>query len=332
MHVKGLLFHLMIYAVLHEYAEHKGRKHRFSKKTKKAGPKWLKKFLQRYPDLVQKKAHNVAIFRANAATMKSVERWFTLLKSIYIEKKISDPRCVFNCDESGLQDVPVSNAVIGERGFRAYRKVPADKGHTTSILSCFNAVGEGTDPVIILKGKRVQKNWREEVPLGVHLKASDSAYINKRIFADFGRLFVARLHTLGLTGKNILLILDSHSSHVFNWEFIRLMHAYNVTVLSTPPHTTHCLQPLDRGPFYSLKRHWNVHLYMKIAEVGGRKLTRAEWFDAFLPAHKKAMTVEHLQNAFRVCGIFPLNRLAIKHELLTPGDHIELALDSKKFI
>ena len=175
----------------------------------------------------------------------------------------------------------------------------------------------------------MQKEWRDDIAAGVYLKASPSAHVNKRIFADFGCIFITTLTMLGLRGRNILLIFDSHKSHVLNWEFIHLMHANNVTVLSLPAHTTHCMQPMDRGPFYSLKHHWNVCLYTKIAELGGRKLTRPEWFQAFLAAYERAMTVTHIQNAFRVCGIYPLNRQQISDERLAVNADIDMALDSK---
>jgi hypothetical protein len=164
------------------------------------------------------------------------------------------------------------------------------------------------DPILIFRGQRVQQSWRDEAPNNVHIKASPTAYVNKAIFLDFGRMFVRHLEKNQLLDKPVLLILDGHHAHLFNWPFLQLMKEYNITVLAIPPHTSHSMQPLDRGPFYSLKSWWNKYLYKSIRQKGGRKLTRAEWYDVFMPAYLKATSVRNIQGGFRVTGIYPRNR------------------------
>ena len=110
------------------------------------------------------------------------------------------------------------------------------------------------------------------------------------------------------------------------------MHAFNVIVLTIPPHTSHCMQPLDRGPFYSLKKHWNRNLFKTVTKNGGKAITRKEWFEIFLPTIASSMTVDHMQSAFRVCGIFPLNSNAIQPEMLGPSVKLPLALRGKTLI
>ncbi len=48
-----------------------------------------------------------------------------------------------------------------------------------------------------------------------------------------------------LTPTHILL-LDGHSSHMFNQEFLELMRNHNVHVVCFPAHIAHILQPADR--------------------------------------------------------------------------------------
>ena len=311
------------YAMYRRYSCFKGNK------DKLAGEKWLTLFMERHPQLKKKKAHDVAVYRANSANPKTVGAWFQLLQKIITENCLCDPRRFFNCDETGIQDIPDDRIVIGIKGKRAWSKVGADKGKTTSVLCCSNAVGESVEPVVILKGTKVQPTWIDDVPLGVKVKATKSAYISRKVFADFGRLFIAKLRELNLDDGPVLLLMDSHSSHVFNWEFIRMMNAFQVTVLAIPPHTSHVLQPLDRGPFYSLKNHWNKNLYAMVTKNGGRALQRKEWFEVFLPSIAKAITVDHMQSAFRVCGIYPLNSNAINPEMLGPSAKPPLALEGK---
>ncbi len=91
-----------------------------------------------------------------------------------------------------------------------------------------------------------------------------SAYINKQVFLDFGRIFIATLNKLMLLDGPVLLTMDGHFTHLFNWEFMKMMEANDVIVLAIPPHTSHVMQPLDKGPFHALKKYWNRGLYSKL--------------------------------------------------------------------
>jgi len=78
-----------------------------------------------------------------------------------------------------------------------------------------------------------------------------------------------------------------------------------------PAHTTDLLQPLDVSVFKSLKNSWGDLLFTRL-HLNRSKLTKAE-FCTFLSddlVWKKALTEEHIQNGFRKCGIWPLNREA----------------------
>ncbi len=75
------------------------------------------------------------------------------------------------------------------------------------------------------------------------------------------------------------------------------------------------MQPLDRGPFHSLKSWWNKGLYVKIHSIGGCKLTHAEWFQVFVPAYERATTVKNMQGGFRITGIYPTDHAVPLKEL-----------------
>ena len=52
--------------------------------------------------------------------------------------------------------------------------------------------------------------------------------------------------------KQHLLLMDSHNSHTFNNQFLKLMNDNKIVVLAFPSHTTHVMQPLDDVPFAQL--------------------------------------------------------------------------------
>ena len=81
---------------------------------------------------------------------------------------------------------------------------------------------------------------------------------------------------------HIYLIVDSHSSHLYNLPFYQVMKENNIHVFTIPRHTSHILQPLDSTPFAMFKRHWEVNLMKYNAAHHGRSLNKVD-FGRFLP-------------------------------------------------
>jgi hypothetical protein len=292
----------------------------FSKDTEIAGRSWFQHFLDRHKSIEVKKSSELSVFRATCANPTTMDNWFNLYKGILETNKITDPRRIWNLDESGLQDVPTSQKVVGPVGAKCISLVPAEKGETTTILTCVNAVGECTKNMIIFRGVRTQATWREGMPEALcFVKASKKGYINKDLFFEFGCAFIKHLADSKLLGDPIILLMDGHYSHVFNINFMELMVEHQVFVLALPPHTTHHLQPLDRGVFRSFKYWWNKFLHKNLKLVGGRKLVKSEWWSVLTKTIQKGLTVSNIQGGFRVTGIYPVSREAITEDQLLPS-------------
>jgi len=97
------------------------------------------------------------------------------------------------------------------------------------------------------------------------------------------------------------------------------MRANNVHIWCFPAHTTHWLQPADRSLFKSLKQNWTQEGLRLTRLSGGSKLSRAEFFQLFAAAWKKAATVENAQFGFTATGLFPLNAHKIPDEAFLPS-------------
>ena len=116
-----------------------------------------------------------------------------------------------------------------------------------------------------------------------------------------------------------MLLLDGHTSHVYNKEFIKIMKDNNIIPFCLPSHTTHWLQPLDKSFFKSLKSHWNEFGLKFLRENGGRKPKKTEFFSIFSSAWLLSTTVETAQVGFRGTGLFPLNSKVIPEHAFTPS-------------
>ncbi|KAL2076462.1 hypothetical protein ACEWY4_027926 [Coilia grayii] len=152
---------------------------------------------------------------------------------------------------------------------------------------------------------------------------SDNGWINADLFTEWGQLFVQSLPK-GDQRPHILL-LDGHSSHVYNVKFINLIISNNVHILCYPPHTTHALQPADKALFRSA-HHWDKEGRKWTRLMAGQKLPKTEFFSIFNRAWMKAATVQNAQAGFRGTGMYPLNRNIIPEATFAPNKTTERIL------
>ena len=108
----------------------------------------------------------------------------------------------------------------------------------------------------------------------------------ERVFPD-----VEELAPHGRQKKRHLLLMDSHSLHTFNYQFLKLMNDNKIVVLAFPAHTTHVMQPLDDVPFAQLKMAWYEAMWLHVRSVCAKKLSKGDFFKIFVPCWKKAIAV-----------------------------------------
>jgi len=77
-----------------------------------------------------------------------------------------------------------------------------------------------------------------------------------------------------------VLLLDGHSSHIYNLAFLDLMKAKNVHPFIFPAHTTHWLQPADKSFFTSLKQCWTNEGLKAVNDMAG---IRIDWGNMSTP-------------------------------------------------
>ena len=280
-----------------------------SEKTGIAGRFWFRHFLSRFADLALHKPEGLSAARAMGCNEEVVSQWHATYQKTVFDLGINDrPSHIWNCDESGLQDVFVASKVVGEKGKPSYQVTSAEKGETVTVLAGFNAVGQYTPLLVLFRGKRMKPEWAVGSPSGTIIPMSDNGWITSETFMEWGQAFLKSLPKDGLPH---LLLLDGHGSHVYNVSFLDLMSSNNVHVMCFPSHTTHVLQPADVSLFKSLKANWTSQGLAFNREHGGRKPGKADFFQIFTPSWTKAATVANAQSGFRSTGLFPVDFSAI---------------------
>ena len=154
------------------------------------------------------------------------------------------------------------------------------------------------------------------------IRGSPSGYINSKLFQECGKQFVRFLTEKKILTRDlkVLLLLDMHKPHLFNFSFMEFMRAHNVEVCCFPPNCTHVLQPLDDMPFTLFKAEYQRQLLWINRLLCGHRINRIQFFRVLFPAYTTGMTAEAIRSGFKNTGIYPLNREAEKLKQTTLSD------------
>ncbi len=132
--------------------------------------------------------------------------------------------------------------------------------------------------------------------------SKENGWINSDLFLELGQMFTEQLPRDN--PRPHVLLLDRHSSHVYNLDFIQLVKAISVGVMAYPSHTRLALQLADKALFKSLKHNWDEDGWKWTRRMAGQKLPKTECFSLFHRAWQKTgVTVENAQAGFRGTGM-----------------------------
>lgn len=289
----------------YEYAEKNKIPHRFNPETKIAGKEWLRGFMKRHPDISLRQPTSTSIARAMGFNMPQCERFFINL-TVLMDKHNFPPNAIYNMDETGISTVPNNPPkVISTKGKRAVNKISsAERGTNVTIVSAMSPVGHFVPPVFIFGRKRMKAELLDGAPPGSVAMVSDSSFINSDLFLQWLSHF--KYHTKPTKENPVLLLLDNHSSHT-TIGAVDFYRENNIIALTLPPHSSHKLQPLDRGFHSALKKYYSNECEKWLRNHPGRAITVFQMATIFTPAFYKAATPACAADSFRTTGIWPYN-------------------------
>ncbi|XP_069109132.1 uncharacterized protein [Argopecten irradians] len=92
----------------------------------------------------------------------------------------------------------------------------------------------------------------------------------------------------------------------------------NIIILTLPSHSSHVLQPLDKGVFGPLERQYNT-VCTEYTSESGHVVTKCVWPKLFKCAWEKSLVRENILSGFRTTGIWPFCREAIPVTAFAPS-------------
>ena len=202
---------------------------------------------------------------------------------------------------------PGTSKVAAAKGAKhPYQLTSGNKVHIT-VLVCTSAAGYAIPPMVIFDRRALKPELTlGEVP-GTFYGLSDSGWIDAGLFHEW---FMNHFLRYTPSCRPLLLLLDGHSAH-YEPAVVRMAAEEGAVIFCLPPHTTHIVQPLNNGPFTSLKAHWKEACREFMAKNPGQVVNRFQFSSLFCKAYTKAMTMHTITQSFCSTGVYPFNRHAI---------------------
>jgi len=143
--------------------------------------------------------------------------------------------------------------------------------------------------------------------------AYESGWMNAKTFLKWLQHFQQYVHYSA--ARPVLLILDGHGSHKY-LKVIEYARDNHIHMLSTQPHTTHKLQPLDRVFFKPFKQACGSASASWMRKNPGAQLTEYDVTGLVNTVFTKVARLEIAQNGFCCTGIQPFDREIFRPRLL----------------
>ena len=293
----------------------------------KHGPtnKWWRCFRQRHKDLTMRKPENIDAGRFKNATPEVIDSYFALLKETMEKEGLIDkPGCVFNCDETAIRLEKSCEKVVVPVRTKHCHTINQGTSQHISVLCCISADGGRIPPLIIFsKGFPAGRSFHNEGPPNATYASTDSGFISQNLYVEW---FEKNFLRFAPKERPLLLLQDGASAHM-SPALIDMAIQNNVILLCFPPKLTHILQPCDVGVYRKLKTEVSKVVNQVKLFRGECWVSKRNFPAVFREVEEKTFTREIIKNAFRKCGIYPLDQKAISQELLNKTKNRE---DDKK--
>ena len=115
-----------------------------------------------------------------------------------------------------------------------------------------------------------------------------------------------------------MLLVDGHGSHI-DYYVSKFCLENRILLFRLPPHTSHAIQPTDRGFFGAFKHNFSKETAKFTVEHPGVSITKRQFPYIFTKAYKSSCKMETIKSSFRATGIWPTDRLQVDHDLFNPS-------------
>ncbi|THU97010.1 hypothetical protein K435DRAFT_819286 [Dendrothele bispora CBS 962.96] len=195
--------------------------------------------------------------------------------------------------------------VVKIRGNKTAHKQGGANKETVTAIVTICAHSSTLDPTLIFKGENL-------------FACSPKGWTDSKICKDWIKDVFEPATREKANGELRVLFMDGHSSH-FTPEIIDFSLQFHIMIVGYPPHCTHALQGLDVVCFAKMKTEMK-NAINEFEETHQHPVAKADFTGVFGQAFLKSFDEETVKAAFRVTGVHPFDRAAIRPEQMKPAE------------
>ena len=288
--------------------------------SNRPGKSWWYGFLRRHPDLHMLRPKPLELSRATACSQEKVYAWFDAYEEFLSEQNVTSIDQIYNCDESGfpLQATSSTKICIDRSMKRAFHLASSSKTSITT-LHCISASGSVVPPAVYFPGKSLNPEYCLGFPKNFFIGFSDSGWMETyHFYAWVTNHFVKQIPPK----RPVLLLIDGHVSHI-DYDTTLFCKENGILLFRLPPHTSHVMQPADRGFFNVFKEEWKQACTRFTFANPGIVVTKRTFSRVFVEAFDRSARPDVVKASFKCSGIWPVNRYAIEMSAFAPAKTFE---------
>ena len=269
---------------------------------------WGASFKRRHGNLTLRMAEPLSYAQAVASSPEIIDHYYDLLEQTLVDNDlVGKPMQLFNMDETAMPLDPTPTKVVVLKGTKHPTSVTSGNKAQITVVACCNAASYVMPPMVVFDCKTLKPEMAfGEVPATVY-GLSKKGWMDSELF----HLWFTQHFLVHAPPTRPLLLMDGHSTH-FEPNVIRKAAEGRVILFCLPPHTTHLLQPLDKGCFGPLKVCWRRECQAYLRRNPGKVMTQFEFSRVFSQAWFQGMSMSTVIAGFRTTGVYPFDRHAIQ--------------------
>ena len=274
--------------------------------------KWWRGFKARNPNLTLRKVETVERGRVSNATEEIFNDYFDQLENILRENDLMDkPSQIYNCDEAAVFLNKHAQKVVVPRNTKHCQTLTQGTSEHISVLCTIRADGGFVMPLIVFsKGLPTLRGFEKQ--FNASYAATETGFVNQDLYVSwFTKTFIPNIPPQ----RPVLLIQDSATAHI-SPELIETAIQNDIILFCLPGKLTHVLQPCDVSIFKKMRAEINkIMLQIKMMR-GDNWVSKGRFPAVFREVFERTMIPATITNAFRKCGIVPIDRNAIEKEFI----------------
>jgi hypothetical protein len=174
----------------------------------------------------------------------------------------------------------------------------SEYGERVTVVACANAVGAGAiPPMILYKGKRMKREFADDLPPGSVCQMTEKGFITTKSFADWLHQAPAYLFLMVHRATLIMRLWKLQKSTKFRCK----------------------LQPLDTANFTSYEYHWDHEVMLYWNNHDERSITKQRFGKIFSKVWDKSVTPSNIKSGFQGTDIYPFDPSTIPEEAFAPS-------------